>query len=469
MDQVHDTEPYPKRFWWFKRFAVVAAIVVVGLFCLRWWWGAVSHRHLTAEIERIRAAGEPILFEDFAVEPVDDDDNAALFLQRAAAAWDDSRKESGSDREYLEGNAKAMLLVRQARTLSGCDWGIKFSDSALLVTLPLPHLSDQRSLATGLSDVAKRQHRMGDDVAAIETVRDILFIGDMIERNPQCLLMHLVGSAMRRLAMSTIEDISYDLSVNSATHPSQANDSVPRRRLESFMYKLLDERYINERHRAACWGERGLFCLSMGRAIASGNMSLQYLVSGTALSIWDKIWMRLFRPMVELDTLYLLRFWSTMANAVSQPNLTAFQEHLPEDPEIDSFTRPLSSTMLLDPEWMAKVRFREHAMRRMAVVALALRCYQVDKGERPDKLDALLPTYLREIPPDPLSVKGRAIGYETAGDEGPYLYSGDPEQTATHGERSSVPGADAYDIQFYLDGRPDEKEFDSDNEVNGAE
>ena len=50
------------------------------------WWGHEAQRRLDAEIAAIRARGEPILIEDFTVQPVPDSENAALLLRKAAAA-----------------------------------------------------------------------------------------------------------------------------------------------------------------------------------------------------------------------------------------------------------------------------------------------------------------------------------------------------------------------------------------------
>ena len=75
-----EPRPIPSRFWWLKRVGVGVMILVGLLGGLRWWWGAHAHAKLQAEIDRIRAAGEPIEPEDFVTPWVASDRNAASLL-----------------------------------------------------------------------------------------------------------------------------------------------------------------------------------------------------------------------------------------------------------------------------------------------------------------------------------------------------------------------------------------------------
>ena len=82
-----DAVPIPPRYWWLKRIGAATGVLLVLLGAMRWYWGWEADRRLQAEIDRIRAAGEPIFPEDFdPPEPVPDEDNAALALIRAANA-----------------------------------------------------------------------------------------------------------------------------------------------------------------------------------------------------------------------------------------------------------------------------------------------------------------------------------------------------------------------------------------------
>ena len=55
----------PPRYRWLKRLAAGLGLFFAFVFVLRLWWGHEAHRRLQAEIQRIRAAGEPIFPSDF--------------------------------------------------------------------------------------------------------------------------------------------------------------------------------------------------------------------------------------------------------------------------------------------------------------------------------------------------------------------------------------------------------------------
>ena len=116
---------------------------------------------MQAEIDRIKAAGQPLFVEDFEPSLVSDAQNAALLLQQAIAGWNDLAKEPGGARQYLEDNTEPLSMGCEARSRLDCDWRIKFKNHA--INMVLPHLSGQRRLARNVAEVAKRKHRPGGD------------------------------------------------------------------------------------------------------------------------------------------------------------------------------------------------------------------------------------------------------------------------------------------------------------------
>ena len=256
MENVLDhISPVPKRFWWLKRIAVLAALVLVALICLRFWWGVESHRRLQAEIDRIKAAGQPLFLEDFVPPPVSDEDNAAILIRQAVANWNDAAKEAEDDRQYLQDNAEPLSMVREATSRPGCDWGIAFTSPA--INILLPHLSSQRRLGRALADVAKRQHRLGDDAAAIETLRDLMTVADMLEKPPPTLVNHLVAVSIRAWAIDVIETITPGLRVSCAgTVGDRLSQPTTRRQVTALITHLLDEDAMRDDLVAAYYAER---------------------------------------------------------------------------------------------------------------------------------------------------------------------------------------------------------------------
>ncbi|MCH7527881.1 MAG: hypothetical protein IID39_10630, partial [Planctomycetes bacterium] len=178
--------PVPVRYWWLKRILIAAGIVFVGLLCLRLWWGHVAHQRLQAEIDRIRAAGEPLFPEDFDPDPVPDKDNAAIFLRKAEAAIttppdveltinDIVRNpqlcvtRADDVAKLIDVNQEALSLLHKARSASGVDWGLRFRSP--LIDMMFPSISGQRQLAKLSCAAAMYYHQHGDDAAAVEAIR----------------------------------------------------------------------------------------------------------------------------------------------------------------------------------------------------------------------------------------------------------------------------------------------------------
>ncbi|HOO16374.1 MAG: hypothetical protein KBH81_00180 [Phycisphaerae bacterium] len=79
-DATQNEKLIPARFWWLKRLACDAVIMLVVLLAVRLWWGWEAQRRFDAAIAKCRAAGEPVLVDDFLIAPLPDDENAAFFL-----------------------------------------------------------------------------------------------------------------------------------------------------------------------------------------------------------------------------------------------------------------------------------------------------------------------------------------------------------------------------------------------------
>ncbi|MFH1745907.1 MAG: hypothetical protein ABIG44_02570, partial [Planctomycetota bacterium] len=138
-----EVRPIPPRYWWLKRLALATLVLLLILIAVRIWWGWYAERRLEALIAEYHAAGQPVLLEDYAEEPVPDDENAAKCYQEAHTAFVRSLPQSidlgdgtqialdiedllsSSDivathlddlDALLKANAKPLELVREARS-----------------------------------------------------------------------------------------------------------------------------------------------------------------------------------------------------------------------------------------------------------------------------------------------------------------------------------------------------------------
>src|SRR5215207_5707201 len=87
-----EDEPLPRRRLRTRHRVMVGLGVILFLVGLRLWWGWHAQRRLDRAIAELRASGEPVTEQDVAV-PVPDEQNAAFYLRRAAAAYRITRQQ----------------------------------------------------------------------------------------------------------------------------------------------------------------------------------------------------------------------------------------------------------------------------------------------------------------------------------------------------------------------------------------
>lgn len=440
-----DAKPHPPRYWWLKRLALAAAVFLLALLGLRWWWGCEAERRLQAKIAEYRAAGQPVLLEDFMPEPIPDEENGAHFLQLAASkitqpagvsvqvdflVYDPQLCSDHLDdvHRIIQANQEALELVRAARSKSAADWKVPLSAPAFFV--PLPDLSSQRRLAKLTSVAVLYHHLRADDAAAIETVRDGLGIARHVnDVSPFTLIVHLVANAIDSLGVMTLEGIVHNLDVWPERRPVRPNGRpATRAQVQALIRELLDEQALQARWAAAMYGER-LCQMETGLALSEGRLNLAFLMTGgppAAAPLRDRATAFVLGPAWKLDVIRMMEYTTAYAHAGAAPSWPAARARLPAHPLMttgaESVSRSLSSLLLPSFEGAPRWRFCVLAERRMAATALAIRLYELDHGSRPTTLADLVPEYLPAVPHDPLVAEGAEIRYLPDAAQ-PLLYS----------------------------------------------
>ncbi len=481
-----ETRPIPPRYWWLKRLGAAAAVWLLLLVGVRWWWGWEAERRLAARLAEYRAAGEPLLPEDFRVDPVPDDENAGLLLQRAAFRITfpagvpqeaiylsynpcPTEQEAQQFDALLQANQAVLALVRQARAKPRSDWGV--GPPTVAFPAVMPQLTPQRQLARLTNGAALRYHLSGDDAAAVEALRDELGIGRHVGNMAPLLIPYLVRLAIDALAISSIETIGHDLRV---TSESASRDAGPgpatRAQVMALIADLLDEAELRQNWVAVMRGER-MDHLFTVRAIQSGTMPrstvappatspLGFLVPPGAptVTLPERICDFALSPAMALDAIRIADRTTALTRAGLAPNWVVSGQLMPptSSPQglAESMTRELSSILMPPLEQMMSQHFRALASRRMAAIALAIRLYEVDHGCRPTVLEELVPGYLVEVPRDPFDGADGQIRY-LADAPSPLLYSvylnGTDDADASAGP-STQSMLDWPDWPFYLNG-----------------
>lgn len=110
-------------------------------------------------------------------------------------------------------NAPARALVREARSRTVANWPVLHLQGG---KLDMSYLNGCRNLANELSDAAMFQHLHGDDAEAIETIRDVMHLADLLDGpSNSSLIQPLVALGVRMVAVNRLEVITTQVALAS--------------------------------------------------------------------------------------------------------------------------------------------------------------------------------------------------------------------------------------------------------------
>jgi hypothetical protein len=416
-------EPYPPRYWWLARLAVLWVLVVAVVAGVRVWWGNVADRRMEAAITAAHARGEKIVLADYAKNySLPDSRNAAIYLRQAEKSLKLSLAEdwavdnasalplrpdiSAVLDQLLKNNAAALADIRRAREVGKADWGVNIVSPMWSVLLP--HLNEVRHVALFTRAVAINEAHHGDYAAALEHIRDIRAIADSLEDGNVFLITHFVRVGVEAIAIDAVSEMAPDLQMagggSIATQPAAA--PATREQVRELIALLLDDAPRRKSIVDALQGERAAQ-VDIGTNVARRST--------------------LVRPSIEMDTLKLVAEGEQAIAAVAAPNWPASKAKYPAPPPKSDGPRAAAHAVS-DAIRPALTRagmtsMRADAQARLAAAALAIRLYQHDHaGQRPPTLSALVPDYLPAVPDDPFATGTQPIQYVPDA-KPPYVYS----------------------------------------------
>ena len=422
-----DAQPIPPRYWWLKRILLACVLLVFALAGLRWWWGYEAERRLQAKIDEYHAAGQPVTIEDFQYPPVPDEENAAYFLMKAAEAiivpaglrvdFGDVCNELDRVVEYVddvkrivEANDEVVRLVREAVAKQEVDWKKKLKSPVIDVLLP--NLSPQKQLARLLCTAALYNHHIGNDAEAVSVLRDTLRQAELVPVRQTSLISHLLETAIQALAAGVVEEIAPRLCIAGSTaEESDGVVPVDADEVRELIDFLLREDTLRDHWLQAMYAER-LMELDCAMIVAKDPGTFVGAGAGGApLSLLG----RFAEPMYQLDAVFMLESCTAAADAGTQPDYATAHAAFPRFPAFanqpERTAHLLSSIFLPSFERALELHFRLIGECRMAAIALAIRLYEIDHGQRPPTLAELVPAYLRTVPLDPFVADGRTVSY----------------------------------------------------------
>ena len=406
---------------------------------------AESTRERLAEARSaLEEAGAPTTLDGFAdqFEPVADDLNPAIEMQRAAAVMEGIESEAWQRFDFnfngraplffdeevgvwgdppdwptliaaaddlrpvfdaLDGiDAKLRPNVDVVQADFGLDW--RGVEDGMTINIYFPALTDGRGLANRLRMRAFVLTHIGRHDAIEESILRMLGIADATDVAHTMLSGHLTSLGIDAHAADTLIRIAPHLSIGDGEtnlSPAQAKRLIG---------VLLNDRSRRAGLNAAMRGE-----VIMQQTAIDGMMRNPELIgdepAGFLARTTLKPWLRSNGTILSELMLPALYVGDAETFPAAQPMLEAFDEVFAEIEDSPTWYRV---ARILPPsvDNSTKAHFRGMNLRRMAAVSLAVAMYRHEHDEQlPPTLEALVPDYLPAVPTDAMT-DGEPIRYD---------------------------------------------------------
>lgn len=408
----------------------LTALLPVLLGVMLWYalYARSSRLAYEHEIAAIRAAGDPVTYEELAPPPLPEKANAGPLLIRAArelpgddpsskqwAVYKDACRGRETTREewaaiyeeLLEPNAVCLEAVRKALQLPAARFDLDYST---LAGMELPHLAMLSYQCQLLDMSARRAGDRGRPDQAISEIGNIMKLGKLLETEP-IMISQLVRAYFYDVACRRYEAV---------LHAGGASEKA----------LLGAARVLRECPNRAAFvmavkGDRALGASTFGTFLGACEGPPPQGFVTTAFQ------RGLRAPFHEGAAAYL-RHAGRLIEALGEPHLGAAPRLKQIDEEFDEEVKAaaglLETGYLLAELLRPPVRGLEEqdTQREAWMTVLRLAClvevYRLRDGRRPAGLADLVPSLLGELPTDPFSGKGY-IYRAKEGAEGYVIYS----------------------------------------------
>jgi hypothetical protein len=406
--------------------ALVITLLVAAL-ALRLYVGWTWSRQLSAMRDTLRRAGQPAALAEIVLEDVPSSQNAApLFTQAAGSIKsglkvDCPRNGNGNYPGYPPygpawerqaaaseaANAKLFPIARAARQLPRS----QIRPGPMNIgSFMFGGYGAHRGLANVLADGAEYKHLQGDDVEALQRLRDGYRLGRTMEGDPT-IVSQLVGQGIDALMMDATQKIAPMLAIKSASESNPNAASVDD--VRAVIAELLDEAEGRDAL-TRCFGAERAFLLDLYDQMSDRTWVIRPLAERNALdsvAISDNaIEAGKARTRPEAQRILDAGALKASAKAIASPTLPNVAGVSPTVPRYSRwFTvavgQPATYERVID------LYFRWSAERRVSAAILAARLYRIENGRWPERVADLVPGYLPVIPTDPFLGGNQPIGY----------------------------------------------------------
>ena len=374
---------------------ITLIVLVLAALTVRAVWGYVAARQLRAEIAKIRAANQPLTFDDLDAQApkVDPADNAARFYMAAmelVLSFDrqvlEKIKQQEPDKQVIEqahqiltSNHQALELLDQGAVMAACqaDLGVRRG-----IGPALNHLGAPRLAARLLSLRTHHLILQGKTQEASDSLISTFKLLRLFEREP-VLIVYLVRASILTLGCGDIAAVLERADLDDATLTQLQEVLLLADKPEFFARCILGERVM-------------------------GMLLMRLVIADDTGVSWPK------DTPVELSRSFPVHSWSRpMARQLAIGYLRDMEKlvkasHPPWPQVFDAMNKIEANSLLggiLTPSIQnaARTAGRVTATARSARVAVMIERYRLANGKPPTALGQLVPTYTDALPADPFT------------------------------------------------------------------
>ena len=423
-------------------------VLLLGMLVLavRAGWGWIADRRLNAVTADLQRRG---LLAPIATSPLTDRERAALIYLESAASksrlspaesdavneldpvkWVTSPRAKAAWHDVVAARADALADVRRARELGALRWPAADADWPLDPSC-MDAMNRIGTLTTLLLNATSEAHAEGQDGAAVELLRDLLFLARAVDGMPS-QFAPLNAAGICSSAAIEIDDICPNLRIDGsegAARPAEVLALEEDLLGETDVWGQLERAKRLEIATTAGWIAR---CRDGHRTRV---LSAQMPNDGHLVIAWAPGWSNVAAawgagPYYGLQGAKALQAHGKALEAYSALNYTLAWQQLP--PPKAKFRRDyiLGADFVareFEAEDQPRAWIRQCVLSRalcpLAAAQLAFRAYTRDhEGRLPPTLDALVPQYLVSVPLDLFASAGARIKYVPAATQ-PFVYS----------------------------------------------
>jgi hypothetical protein len=416
---------------WRKRIILGLGGTLIVLLGVRGIWDLIEGRRLARMVESLEARWgslDPASLERPDLPP---GANRARYFRAASFVLDYDREEEAVIRgrgstvrgqasrdpaavaAVLERNQLPLQLVAEGASREGSNWEIRYASG---FEARLPNLLDLIHLGRLVEAQAHLHIQAGRAEDALERIEQGYALASSLREEP-ILIVQVVGVSIERGMYDALRSL---LSAETLTAGSME-------RLQAKIAGLPGREAFHE----ALQGE----VMTMRLEVADILVGERSEVAEPRPFFPGAVWMWMVRPVVKKAHLFYLEEMSKVIESQSQPRHARREGSGEQDRETwpwyarwSSFNINLSGLLLRADSSQARAS--------LAMTALALKRYGLDRGSYPASLDELVPDYLDAVPVDPFT--GKSLEYAVDGEGFLLRSAGEDVKSEAPWERDTV-------------------------------